>query len=201
MTTDWEALYQTGETQWDKGAPAPALLEFLSRSPLKGRVLVPGCGRGHDVRAIAAAGAAEVIGLDLAPSAFAGVETFANTHFVVGDLFALPSAYVAAFDVVYEHTCFCAIPRERRDDYVQAVAGALKPGGLLLGIFYLNPRDDPDPRLGPPFNATLDELDTRFAEHFTLLRSEAPTVAFPGREGREVLRLLQRRGNGDRHGL
>ncbi|MBB6052919.1 methyltransferase domain-containing protein [Armatimonas rosea] len=201
MTTDWEALYQAGETQWDKGAPAPALVEFLAQAPLQGRVLVPGCGRGHDVRAIAAAGADDVIGLDLAPSAFAGVETFPNTHFVVGDLFALPSEYHGAFDAVYEHTCYCAIPRERRDDYVQAVAGALKPGGLLLGIFYLNPRDDPDPSLGPPFNATLDELDTRFAEHFTLLRSETPTVAFPGREGREVLRLLQRRGDSHRHGL
>ena len=191
--TDWEALYQTGETQWDKGVAAPALLAYLAGSPLTGRVLVPGCGRGHDVRAIAAVCADEVIGLDLAPSAFAGVATLPNTRFVVGDLFALPTEFASAFDAIFEHTCYCAIPRERRDDYVHAVAQALKPGSLLLGIFYLNPRDNPDPTLGPPFNATLDELDTRFAEHFTLLRSEIPTVAFPGREDREVLRLLQKK--------
>jgi methyl halide transferase len=191
--TDWEALYQTGETHWDKGTAAPALLAFLAESPLTGRVLVPGCGRGHDVRAIAAAGAEEVIGLDLAPSAFAGAETLPNTRFVVGDLFDLPADFTAAFDAVFEHTCFCAIPRERRDDYVRAVTDALKPGGLFLALFYLTPRNDPDPTLGPPFNATLDELDARFAEHFTLLRSETPTVAFPGRENREVLRLYQRR--------
>ncbi|WP_309714488.1 methyltransferase domain-containing protein [Armatimonas sp.] len=194
MTTDWEALYQTGETQWDKGAASPALLAYLAESLLTGRVLVPGCGRGHDVRAIGAAGAdeVEVIGLDLAPSAFAGVELLPNTRFVMGDLFDLPSDFSAAFDAVFEHTCYCAIPRERRDDYMYAVTQALKPGGLLLAIFYLNPRDNPDPTLGPPFNATLEELDTRFAEHFTLLRSEVPTVAFPGREEREVLRLYQR---------
>ena len=121
--------------------------------------------------------------------------TLANTHFILGDLFALPAEFASAFDAVFEHTCFCAIPRERRDDYVQAVAKALKPGGLLLALFYLTPRDNPDPTLGPPFNASLDELDTRFAEHFTLLRSETPTVAFPGRENREVLRLYQRRGD------
>ena len=143
-------------------------------NPLKGHVLVPGCGRGHDVRAIAAAGADEVIGLDLAPSAFAGAETLPNTRFVLGDLFALPADFTATFDAVFEHTCFCAIPRERRDDYVQAVAKALKPGGLLLALFYLTPRDNPDPTLGPPFNASLEELDARFAEHFTLLRSETP---------------------------
>lgn len=195
MTTDWEALYQSGEAGWDKGTAAPALLAFLNESPLKGHVLVPGCGRGHDVRAIAAAGADEVIGLDLAPSAFAGAETLPNTRFVLGDLFALPADFTATFDAVFEHTCFCAIPRERRDDYVQAVAKALKPGGLLLALFYLTPRDNPDPTLGPPFNASLEELDARFAEHFTLLRSETPTVAFPGRENREVLRLYQRRGD------
>ncbi len=193
MTTDWEALYQSGETGWDKGVASPALLAFLAESPLTGRALVPGCGRGHDVRAIAAAGADEVIGLDLAPSAFAGVEALPNMRFVVGDLFALPTEFSSAFDAVFEHTCFCAIPRERRDDYVQAVAKVLKPDGKLLALFYLNPRDDSDPTLGPPFNATLDELDTRFAEHFTLLRSETPTAAFPGREGREVLRLLQKK--------
>jgi methyl halide transferase len=195
MTTDWEALYQSGETQWDKGEPSPGLVDFLAHTALTGRVLVPGCGRGHDVQAIAAAGAeeVEVIGLDISPSAFAGIEPPPRTRFVVGDLFAMPTEFASAFDAVFEHTCYCAIPRERRDDYVRAVAGALKPGGLLLGIFYLNPRDDPDPSLGPPFNATLDELDTRFAEHFALLRSETPARAFLGREDREVLRLLQKK--------
>lgn len=190
--TDWESLYQAGETGWDKGAPSPALLAYLQETPLTGRVLVPGCGRGHDVRAIAAAGASEVIGLDLAPSAIAGAMPAPNTRYVLGDLFALPTELDSAFDAVFEHTCFCAIPRERRDDYVTAVARALKPGGLLVGVFYLNPRDNPDPTLGPPFNATLDELDMRFAPHFTILRSETPTAAFEGREGREVLRVLRK---------
>ena len=193
MATDWETLYQNGEAGWDKGAPAPGLLAFLAEMPLTGRVLVPGCGRGHDVRALAVAGAEEVIGLDLAPSAISEAKPAPNTRYVLGDLFALPPEFDGVFDAVFEHTCFCAIPRERRDDYVAAVAGALKPGGLLVGVFYLNPRDNPDPLLGPPFNATLEELDTRFAPHFTLLRSEAPTAAFEGREGREVLRVMLRK--------
>ncbi|WP_395144469.1 sulfatase-like hydrolase/transferase, partial [Armatimonas sp.] len=54
-----------------------------------------------------------MIGLDLAPSAFAGAKTLPNTRFVLGDLFALPEDFTAAFDAVFEHTCFCAIPRER----------------------------------------------------------------------------------------
>lgn len=192
MTTDWENLYQTGETGWDKGAAAPPLLAFLEQHPLMGRVLVPGCGRGHDVRAIAQAGADDVIGLDIAPSAFAGVTVLPNTRFVVGDLFALPETFLGAFDAVFEHTCFCAIPRDRRDDYVYAVASALKPGGLFLGLFYLSPRDDPDPTLGPPFNCSRDELDTRFGADFTLVQAQVPSVSYPGREGKEELRLYRR---------
>ncbi len=63
---DWESHYQTGDMPWEKGAPAPPLSEWLSKNKIHGRVLVPGCGSGHDVRELARAGA-EPIGLDLAP--------------------------------------------------------------------------------------------------------------------------------------
>jgi SAM-dependent methyltransferase len=71
--TDWNELYRTGDTPWEKGAPAPAppLLSWMAEhGPLSGAVLVPGCGLGHDVRAIARASwDARVVGLDVAPSA------------------------------------------------------------------------------------------------------------------------------------
>src|ERR1700750_525134 len=60
-----------GDFPLDKGAPAPPLLEWLAtRGAMRGSVLVPGCGLGYDVRAIAAASPeARVVGVDLAPSA------------------------------------------------------------------------------------------------------------------------------------
>jgi 2-polyprenyl-3-methyl-5-hydroxy-6-metoxy-1,4-benzoquinol methylase len=66
---DWDARYVAGDTPWDKGAAHPALQARLKKLPIAGRVLVPGCGAGHDVRALAAGGAAFVLGLDVAPSA------------------------------------------------------------------------------------------------------------------------------------
>src|SRR6185436_510590 len=68
MPTDWESRYRSGDMPWEKGAAHPALIAFLKSNPVHGRVLVPGCGLGHDVRALAAT-ADEVVGLDLAPSA------------------------------------------------------------------------------------------------------------------------------------
>lgn len=46
---DWDEKYQKGEAFWDKGAPAPAMKQYLARQTVRGRALVPGCGRGHEV--------------------------------------------------------------------------------------------------------------------------------------------------------
>lgn len=191
---DWEAAYQTGETPWDKGAGAPELAFVLSEGLLNGRVLVPGCGLGHDARLIAAAEASEVLGVDIAPSAVdaaCALGVGGNLRFEQGDLFALPMAYKAHFNWVWEHTCFCAIDPSLRASYVNSVAEALQLGGCLLAIFYLNPRDDDD-REGPPFGVSKAELDRQFGDRFELVREWAPRGSYPGREGREWCRLLRR---------
>lgn len=192
MADGWEDRYRTGDMPWEKGAAHPALVDYLKRAPVRGRVLVPGCGTGHDVRAIAAT-ADEVVGLDIAKSAVA----MAKTHPVVGgeryqhgDLFALPPALCGAFDAVFEHTCFCAIDPSNRVQYVAAVASALKPGGHLLAVFYLDPGLEPG-ESGPPFGVTREELDALFSPRFELVREWKPAATYPGREGREICRLLQ----------
>jgi SAM-dependent methyltransferase len=194
MPTDWELAYQQNDTPWDKGAPSPGLVDFLAKEPISGRVLVPGCGLGHDVRALAAA-ADEVLGIDLAPSAVAAAEAqprVGNERYEAHDLFALPESWQRQFDWVWEHTCFCAIDPAQRAAYVEAVGGALKPGGRLLAMFYLDPgHDSPDD--GPPFGVSIPELDRLFLPHFDLEREWLPARAFPGREGREWMRVLRRR--------
>ena len=191
MPTDWEAQYQKQETPWEKGAPHPGLVDFLAREPVCGRVLVPGCGLGFDVRALAAQGA-EVTGLDIAPSAVERARQSLRAggeHYEMGDLFALRAEMRGAFDWVWEHTCFCAIDPARRADYVAAVAGALRPGGRLLAVFYLDPGNT-RPDEGPPFETTIAELDRLFLPRFTLVREWLPARTYPGREGREWMRLF-----------
>lgn len=192
MPSDWEAMYQAGDTHWEKGAPCPGLVDFLAENPVRGRVLVPGCGFGHDVRALAAT-AGEVVGIDIAPSAIAGARKFphvAGEHYELADLFDLPASMRGAFDWVWEHTCFCAIDPARRADYVEAVAGALRPGGKLLAIFYLDPGQQ-SPEEGPPFEVSIAELDRLFLPRFTLEREWLPQRAYAGREGREWMRVLR----------
>jgi thiopurine S-methyltransferase len=63
----WDQRYQEGSDGWELGQPAPPLAQFLRSYPLApqapGRVLVPGCGRGHEVVLLADLGFG-AIGLD-----------------------------------------------------------------------------------------------------------------------------------------
>ncbi len=189
MPTDWEERYRTGETPWDKGAPHPELVDFVRAHPLDGVVLVPGCGYGFDVRAISRT-ENKVLGIDIAPSAIRGAETFpkvAHERYELADFFEIGSR--ENFDWIFEHTCFCAIDPSQRADYAAAARNALKGGGKLLAIFYLDPGSD----VGPPFGVTIAELDTLFGKSFDVLDEWVPGRTFPGREGRELLRILQKR--------
>lgn len=194
MSTDWEDHYRRGETPWEKGAPSPGLVDFLASEPVRGRVLVPGCGYGHDVRALAAT-ADEVVGLDLAQSAVLAARKFPTVggeSYVQGDLFALPAALRESFDWVFEHTCFCAINPAQREAYVEAVAGALKSRGKLLAVFYLDPGNS-SPDEGPPFEVSIAELDRLFLPRFEVVSEWLPQRAYNGREGREWMRVLVRK--------
>ena len=65
----------------------------------------------------------------------------------------------------------------------------------MLAGFYLRPwsgGEAPPPGGGPPFGASVEELDALFAGSFELLEEWTPTRAYRGREGRELLRLLRK---------
>jgi SAM-dependent methyltransferase len=191
---DWEARYLADDMPWEKGAPAPPLVDWLARNQIPGLVLVPGCGSGHDVRELARAGA-EPIGIDIAPSAITRAESLpraGSERYRVENLFALPPELTGVFDWAFEHTCFCAIDPKRRADYAAAIAAALKPHGRLLAIFYLDP-GHAHPGDGPPFGVTRAELDTLFTPQFETLEEYVPSIAYPGREGRELVRVMRRR--------
>jgi len=158
--------------------------------------LVPGCGRGHEVREIGRQLQTSVVGLDISPTAIAQakklkgpLETSAEVSFVEGDFFKLPTNLKKSFDWLVEHTCFCAIEPKQRPDYVAATCSALRTGGKIFGIFYINP----DVEHGPPFAVSKEELSELFDPHFTLLDEWVPKESFPGRENRELVRLMQKR--------
>jgi SAM-dependent methyltransferase len=191
MPTDWEQRYQSGDMPWEKGAASPGLVDFLAARPKlpRGSVLVPGCGTGHDARVWAAAGFT-VAGCDISPSAIrlAVEKTCAaglTAEFIPGDF--LRDMPPRRFDWIFEHTLYCAIDPDRRDDYAAAVLRRLKPGGDYLSVNYMIPD-----REGPPFGANRAEILARFSSHFDL-REEWVPRSYPNRTNLERMFWWRRR--------
>lgn len=197
-TIDWDQRWRDGDTPWDKGAAAPPLLESLVEDRdlwrRGGRVLAPGCGGGHDVRALVDA-ALPVTGLDLSPTAVAVARAAVaspRADFVCGDLFDGSWVGDRKFGTIWEHTCFCAIDPADRPRYAAAAARLLPAGGCLIGVFYLTPADAGG---GPPFGASRQEILGLLEPCFVLRKERTPSRCFPGREGREWLAVFERRGS------
>jgi SAM-dependent methyltransferase len=178
-TTDfWEQRYREGRTGWDLGGPTSVFVQLLESkdAPKPDKILVVGCGKGHDVLLFANHGF-DALGVDFAPSAIeigtraareAGLSE--KARFEQADIFDLPGRYPAHFDYVLERACYCAIDPADRKRYVETTAALLKPGGRIIGQFFLGPQTKP----GPPFATTVGELKESFAPHFEMERLDTP---------------------------
>jgi SAM-dependent methyltransferase len=150
----WEERYKENHTPWDHGGPSPTLRQWIENGTVPGpRVLVPGCGFGHDVVELAARGF-DVTAVDFAPSAIAHLtQTLAarglTAELVCEDFFAWHATM--RFDAVFEQTSLCALPPSRWVDYSVRLARWLEPGGRLLALFMQTGRPG-----GPPWH--LDPL-------------------------------------------
>ncbi len=188
----WTDLYARGGDGWELRQPAQPLVEFVETTPpARGRVAVPGCGRGHDVRYLARRGY-EAIGFDFSPAAIREAQTLVRTEgvraeLVERDIFSLARDYANAFDGIWEYTCFCAIDPARRAEYVRTMATILRPGGWLLACFFPLRRWAP----GPPFRVSQMEVRRRFLPRFRIERAYAPRSVRP-RQGQEWMVLLRK---------
>jgi len=189
----WDNRYATGRDRWDIGQPAPPLVSFAPRlGKAAGRRLAClGCGRGNDALFFAELGW-QVTGFDFSEVALLHAKERAASRglkvdFQRRDLFTLGRDEEGVFDVVVEHTCFCAIDPARRSEYVSVVRGLLKPGGVFLGLFYAILPDD-----GPPFPTSADELRRLFADGFEEEALFVPDNSVAERAGREILAVFRR---------
>jgi SAM-dependent methyltransferase len=153
------------------------------------RVLVPGCGSGYEVRFFAERGD-DVLGIDFSDSA---IERARQT--LVGfadrirkaDFFALDEP---PFDLVYERTFLCALPRALWPQWGARIAALVRAGGRLAGFFFF----DDNPR-GPPFGISEARLHELLDPHFAL-REDVPipsAQSVPVLAGRERWQVWTRR--------
>lgn len=159
----WSELYQTGDTRWDGGGPHPLLDTLIP--PLKisrSRVLVLGCGAGHDAAWWEKRGHI-VTAVDFSEEALKharGLYGESETlRWVQADAFKLPTAWTSRFDLIFENTMFCAIPPSRREELVRVWWRMLSPRGRLIGFVPVM-----DKQTGPPYGVSEWEMRRRLLD-------------------------------------
>ena len=163
----WEERYRGGVTPWDAGGVPAGLVAWPGLRDGALRILVPGCGKAHDVRFLAEQGH-EVLAIDFSDAAIEEARKrlgpFAD-RVRKADFFALAER---DFDLVYERTFMCALPRAMWQRWAARVAELLRPGGSLAGFFFFD-----DNERGPPFGTSQRSLDALLGASFERLEDRA----------------------------
>lgn len=187
----WEARYRDGQTGWDIGQPAPALTEYADQLPDKSlRILLPGAGRGYEAEYLFRQGFSNLTVIDIASAPLQAlrerVPEFPESQLVEMDFFSYTGG---PFDLVLEHTFFCALPPRMRPGYVEKMAELLRPGGKLAGLLF----DFPLTETGPPFGGSEAEYRKWFSPAFELQTLGRARNSIPPRAGKELFFIFEKK--------
>ncbi len=160
----WSGKYLQNQTGWDAGSITTPIKEYIDQLTDKDlRILVPGCGHGHEVHYLYDRGFKQVTVIDLSAEPYKTLRpkcrNWPDERFIVGDFFAHQGEY----DLILEQTFFCALEPGLRQQYADKMHTLLAPGGKLVGVLFNIPLGDTQ----PPFGGSQEEYERYFAGKFT----------------------------------
>lgn len=171
MNDEWLNRWESGQTGWHESTGNSALRKFWPRLKAGSRILVPLCGKSHDLLWLAKQGY-DVTGVELSEIAVRAFFTEAGIQFevvasdgllcfraqqyrlriVCGDYFRFSDA---PYDALYDRAALVALPAELRPVYVEHTKSLLKADAaqLLITLEY-----DQSKVNGPPFSVLPGEV-------------------------------------------
>lgn len=182
----WHARWREGRIGFHEGKPNEYLVRFGDR--LRGRVLVPLCGKTEDL-AYLASRSHDVFGIELVEDA---VRAFFAEHALApaverrgdfaiyragtiaiacGDVLAAGADVIGAFDSIYDRAALIALPAEARARYAAHLRALAAPGTPMLVITLEYPQDA---MAGPPFAVLESELGALYPGAAFELLAEGP---------------------------
>jgi thiopurine S-methyltransferase len=181
----WQSRYDEQNTGWDIGTvstPLKAYIDQLEDRSL--RILIPGCGYGHEAVYLAEQGFTHITVIDLVDDALKPVrEKAPSVHCITGDFFEHSGQY----DRILEQTLLCAIDPAMRAAYIRKVASLLVPGGKYAGVLF-----NREFAGGPPFGGSAEEYASYLRPHFREFSLDPCYNSIAPRKDSEVFVLATR---------
>jgi methyl halide transferase len=185
----WEGRYLNNQAGWDAGsitAPLKAYIDQLTDK--KKRILIPGCGNGHEAEYLFNHGFSNVFVCDLSSVPLNNLlkrcPKFPEQHLLKSDFFDLN----IQVDLILEQTFFCAIDPSLRPAYAKKCFSLLSPHGKLAGLLFNEKME----KEGPPFGGTKEEYIKYFEPYFAFRHFELCYNSIKPREGRELFISLEK---------
>lgn len=185
----WRDIWKQESQGFHEGAPNAFLTKHIDRLREHPRVLVPLCGRTHDLQFLADAGH-EVVGVELVEHAARlffeerslqamedrsnGFLTLrcGNISIIVANVLELTPERIGTFDAIYDRAATVALTESTRLKYAEVMRTLLRPSGAIFLVTFVDPERD----TGPPFSvdkyaiermypsAQIDTIDVRVPE-------------------------------------
>lgn len=195
-TGGWEKCWEQGLTPWDLRQSTPIILHLHQTGSLPiGRALIPGCGSGHDVVAIACP-ERFVVGLDISDNAIMKAKELSSSSPNANHFTFLRADYfnwhpTELFDLIFDYTFFCAIEPDMRPAWARRIQDLLKPDGELITLMF----PISDHVGGPPFKVSISDYEeVLHPMGFKAISIVDNELAIGPRKGREKLGRWKRSG-------
>lgn len=178
----WTKRYQDNQTGWDLGQVSPPLKAYFDQLTNKDlKILIPGCGFGHEGKYLIENGFKNVYFADFSSYVMESISKqnpeIPSEQLLCTNFFDINDT----FDLIVEQTMFCAIDPKLRADYVEKSAQLLKEKGKIVGLLFNREFES-----GPPFGGSIMEYMELFNTHYKRILMSVCFNSIEPRKGTEV---------------
>jgi SAM-dependent methyltransferase len=182
----WSNRYSTHTDAWDIGQVAPPLKEYIDQLTNKNvSILIPGCGNAYEAAYLHQQGFTDITLIDISKELIKKIrKQFDNTPIKIihADFFDQEGKY----DLILEHTFFCALNPTLRHAYAKHMRHLLATHGTVAGLLFNCSFES-----NPPFGGYKAEYEHLFAPLFSI-KTMAPCYnSIIPRQNRELFFILK----------
>jgi len=184
----WEERYLKKETSWDIGYISTPLKKYIDQLTNKNiKVLIPGCGNGHEAQYMYEQGFSNVFVIDIAKKALDSLNKrmpdFPLQQLIHGDYFSHKGQY----DLILEQTFFSSLEPRLRPTYAIKTHELLVHNGKLSGVLFDFELDS-----GPPYGGIKSEYEGYFNKLFNFRTFETCYNSIESRQNIELFLIFER---------